>query len=342
MKDIRLATTFWDHWKTLFLQSSLGLEAPVCLQRLWCFAAIYKPDGKLTGMNAKAIELACRWPGNPESLVGHLVDLGFLEVIDGVYVLHDWATHNGYVATANARSEKAKNNANKRWNSRFSGRTPDAKNATTDASSNASSNASSIARKDASSNASSNADGNAPYPSPYPSPSHKKEEKQKELSLKQERGRDDCASNSEREFLNSDQSKGSGSSKNGSNSLKGERSVLAEPSEPSEKSKSRHEADKALPGDLASIDPNFNPEIPKWWKDAQSLYCKAKPSSCSMDLTRSRRTLLHGALIEVGFDRLLKAWQWILESPHESAAFIRDRGGIDTLLKPDHIRGRFF
>jgi hypothetical protein len=91
MKDIRLSFTFWDHWKTAVLISDLGLDAAVCLQRLWVFVAQNKLDGNLSRMPQRAIELAAQWNGVPGALIDKLVELRFLDTDnDGNISLHDW------------------------------------------------------------------------------------------------------------------------------------------------------------------------------------------------------------------------------------------------------------
>lgn len=160
MKDIRINIAFWDHWKTLTLKAELGLEAVESLQRLWCFAAMNKPSGLLDGMSPKVIEMASRWTGEKGAWIAMLEELRFVEKVGDWYALHDWEDHNGFVATAEARSVQAKAAVNKRWNKR---NTPSDTDRNTDGNTDG--------------NTDRNTDGNTPspypYPSPYPSPSPK-------------------------------------------------------------------------------------------------------------------------------------------------------------------------
>jgi hypothetical protein len=156
MKDIRLSTSFWDHWKTVVLKADIGYPAIESLQRLWCFAAINKPDGTLTGMTIRTIEIAAHWAGESGAFVGKLVELHFLDAADGVFCLHDWAEHNGWAAHAKERSEQGKKGAAARWSKKTNNLPPNGGNKNTD--SNAASNAASIAP------------GNAPTPTPTPTP----------------------------------------------------------------------------------------------------------------------------------------------------------------------------
>ena len=103
MKDIRINVGFWDHWKTISLKATLGLEGIESLQRLWCFAAINKPDGILSGISMKALEMACRWNGESGKLEEVLKELRFIDETGDHYELHDWKDHNGFVANFPAR-----------------------------------------------------------------------------------------------------------------------------------------------------------------------------------------------------------------------------------------------
>jgi len=155
MKDIRLCTSFWDHWKTVVLKSELGYPAIESLQRLWCFAAINKPNGALSGMSVRTIEISAHWTGEPGALVSKLVELRFLDAADGVFFLHDWEDHNGWVVHSKERSEQGKKGAAARWSKKNNSLPPNGGN------------------KNADSNADSIAPGNAPTPTPTPTPTPK-------------------------------------------------------------------------------------------------------------------------------------------------------------------------
>lgn len=152
MKDIRISICFWDHWKTVTLKADLGVEAVESLQRLWCFAAINKPSGVLDGMSQRAIEMASRWSGSSGALLAKLEELCFLEKRGDWYAIHDWADHNSFAATADARSAQAKAAVNRRWEKRRGG------------GSDTGSNTERITERSTECNTP------YPYPSPYPSP----------------------------------------------------------------------------------------------------------------------------------------------------------------------------
>lgn len=107
-KDIRIAVTFRDHRKRKKLQRRLGAEGVVALMDLWLSVAENKPNGVLTNMDEEDIALDAQWDGDAEAFVSALVDLGFLEKHDGLYVVHDWVEHNGYVSSSKSRSDKSR------------------------------------------------------------------------------------------------------------------------------------------------------------------------------------------------------------------------------------------
>src|SRR5574341_1925033 len=114
-KDIRLDTGFIDHPKTIKLEKQLGFDGIKALLRLWCFAAKNKPSGYLKNMDKEDITLAAKWDGNPDEFIQTLLDLGWLDIMNEIYYLHDWHIHQSYVVHSEARSERAKQNINKRW-----------------------------------------------------------------------------------------------------------------------------------------------------------------------------------------------------------------------------------
>ena len=113
--DIRLSVEFFNHPKTVKLQRRLGLEAVICLQKLWLWAAQNRPEGRLSNMDAEDIEIAAKWGGDNGSLCSTLVSLGWIDEANGHYMLHDWEEHNPWQAEAEARSEIARKAAKARW-----------------------------------------------------------------------------------------------------------------------------------------------------------------------------------------------------------------------------------
>lgn len=162
-KDIRLSIGFLDHPKTIKIQRMLGSDGVLSLVRLWVFAAQYKPDGVLSGMDADDIEIASKWNGMQGALLTALLTHKWVdEKTDEnglkTYLLHDWEDHQGYVCHSKDRSRQAKRAAETRWKNKDK----------------CSPNADSIEGamlKDAK--------RNAPSPNPYPLPSPEPKDKKK-------------------------------------------------------------------------------------------------------------------------------------------------------------------
>ena len=106
--DIRIDVDFYDHPKTIKLQRRFGSDGLIALQRLWVFAAKHKSSGELTSMDAEEISIAMRWQGDCEAFVAALVDLRWLDIMSGQYVIHDWSEHNPWAAASADRSDKAR------------------------------------------------------------------------------------------------------------------------------------------------------------------------------------------------------------------------------------------
>jgi len=163
MSDFRVDTGYFRHVKTKRLKRELGLEGVVMLQMLWAYAAENK-HGCDTVYTSDDIELAVDCTLAAGKFTAILAAVGFIDAVEGGYVLHEWEHHNGFAATANAREEKARAAANARW---------EKKNCKDDT----------VAMpKDLRADAKScnehmlnSACSNAPSPSPSPSPSPKKE-----------------------------------------------------------------------------------------------------------------------------------------------------------------------
>lgn len=113
--DIRLKLEFFDHPKTRKLRKRLGTEAVVCLIRLWMWTAGNRPGGRLTGLDAEAVELAAHWDGEDGALVAALCELRLLDERGGEFAVHDWETHQAYASKSEERSSKARRAAAARW-----------------------------------------------------------------------------------------------------------------------------------------------------------------------------------------------------------------------------------
>ncbi len=114
-KDIRVSIGFLDHPKTFKLKKLLGPSGVESLLRLWFFAAQSKTDGLFFEMKPSDIEIAAKWKGRHGRFVNALLEVKFLDVKNGIYSLHDWAEHNGYVIHSKQREDRARRAAEARW-----------------------------------------------------------------------------------------------------------------------------------------------------------------------------------------------------------------------------------
>lgn len=184
--DFRVDTSFFSHIKTKRLKRALGHDGVFALLRLWAYVADcrYSADRVLS---ADDVELAVDWDGEPGSLVSVFAGIGFLDAVDGGYLIHDWDEHNGFAATAGQRSAAARNAAAIRWKGQRCVDSDAGMDAAGDARKNGkacSTDAGMDARTNAAGNAHdapayapalpTHANGNAPSPSPSPSPLQKK------------------------------------------------------------------------------------------------------------------------------------------------------------------------
>jgi hypothetical protein len=120
--DFRIELGFFTHPKTLKLRRRLGDTGIVDLLQLFAFAACNRPDGDLGGMDDESISIAA---GQCEiGAVAVFYEIGFLEGEEGRRRIHDWNDHNPYAATAQERSEKARQAAYARWGLKSSTREP--------------------------------------------------------------------------------------------------------------------------------------------------------------------------------------------------------------------------
>ncbi len=160
--DIRVAVSFKSHRKRKRLRLLLGAGSTDYLIDLWLSTAMNHPSGVLSGMDELDIALDAGWEGEPQVFVAALLECGFLEKSEnGVYSLHDWEDHQGYVVHAEERRQKARNAAAKRWGNKDNATgMPGACQEHTD----------------------SNACGNAPSPSPIPAPKPDPKPKRKQIA----------------------------------------------------------------------------------------------------------------------------------------------------------------
>jgi hypothetical protein len=106
--DVRLLLSFKGHRKRLRLKQLLGEGATDYLIDLWITVAQDRPDGVLTGWDEFDIAVACRWPGDPATLIAALTDskCQWLDrLADGTYAVHDWPEHQPHCIGSKDRSD---------------------------------------------------------------------------------------------------------------------------------------------------------------------------------------------------------------------------------------------
>lgn len=70
-------------------------EALGLLVRLWLWAAEFAPNGKLRQLPLQGIADAIGFGGEGEALFARLCEAGWLDSIEGGYIIHEWRKHSG-------------------------------------------------------------------------------------------------------------------------------------------------------------------------------------------------------------------------------------------------------
>jgi len=106
--DIRLSVGIVSHPKTVKLMRRCGDRAFFSLISLWTWAAQYRPDGILNGMDKEDIEIASGWQGEPGRFVDELIALHFIDEKDDNFSIHEWSEHNSWAAKVGERGDQAR------------------------------------------------------------------------------------------------------------------------------------------------------------------------------------------------------------------------------------------
>ena len=107
-EDIRLSVTFFQHRKTKKLELKRGADGVLALLSLWTRVAVEKPCGTLTGWDSTDIALEANYKGDADKFVECLIAVGFLDLKDGTYSLHNWGLRQNWVAKTEERADKAR------------------------------------------------------------------------------------------------------------------------------------------------------------------------------------------------------------------------------------------
>lgn len=106
--DIRLKVGLFTHFKMNRLVRRIGYEGGFKLIQLFAWAAVNRPNGDLSGMEAADIEDAVHWGGDSGKFVEVMREVGFIDGTEFAYRLHDWTEHNPWAASSEERSESSK------------------------------------------------------------------------------------------------------------------------------------------------------------------------------------------------------------------------------------------
>ncbi len=113
MASINLDLDYFAHPKTDRLVRLLGKGSEVIPVKLWVYCGKFHPEtGTLTGISAQEIEAKVAWWGKKGKAVQALLEVGFLEKVQGGFQVHDWLDHSGHIRAYKERAQKA---AKARW-----------------------------------------------------------------------------------------------------------------------------------------------------------------------------------------------------------------------------------
>lgn len=112
MPSLNLDLNYFDHAKTMRIETLLGNGADVLPIRLWTYVGRHSPELGCLAMLEAELERICRWWGEKGAMVSAMIEIGFLERDGELFQVHDWHDHSGHLATFKKRAIKA---ARKRW-----------------------------------------------------------------------------------------------------------------------------------------------------------------------------------------------------------------------------------
>jgi len=106
--DIRLSLSFKTHRKRKKLFMRLGADGVLALLDFWMTIAETKPTGVLENYTGEDVEIDAGWNGEPGIFVSALIELGFLDIMEGGFVLHNWDIRQPWVFNSEGRSDKCR------------------------------------------------------------------------------------------------------------------------------------------------------------------------------------------------------------------------------------------
>lgn len=113
--DIRINIDLPGHPKYKRLRRIIQASPMEYLICFWGYVARYAPTGQLHGWCPSEIEDAAGWAGTPGVFCAALLEVGFLDEVEGGFEPHDWCDHQTWVVKAPERSASARKAINARW-----------------------------------------------------------------------------------------------------------------------------------------------------------------------------------------------------------------------------------
>lgn len=105
----RVDSAFVRHPKTLALKVELNNPlADAYINRLWAWAQVYAPSGRISAALIGGLESELGWTGSSGSLAAALEKTGWLDRVGNDFEVHDWADLQGF------HVKKAKKDADKK------------------------------------------------------------------------------------------------------------------------------------------------------------------------------------------------------------------------------------
>ena len=111
---INIEPGFPNHPKTVELESIVGIGATAYLLRLWCWAALDCPDGRVT--ESAGVDFLERrimgWEGKTGALLTALARTRWIDIENGVITIYKFKERNAHFTRMKHRQQAA---ANARW-----------------------------------------------------------------------------------------------------------------------------------------------------------------------------------------------------------------------------------
>ncbi len=113
MPYLNLDLDYFQHRKTRRLIGLLGRGAEVLPIKLWNYCGKFHAEsGRLADYSGQEIEAIVEWWGKEGEALKAMLNTGFLKLENKCYLVPDWLSHQGHIASFKKRAKDA---AFKRW-----------------------------------------------------------------------------------------------------------------------------------------------------------------------------------------------------------------------------------